>query len=396
MTKRSIQKIDFTTGEELVKKYVLTGTPVIIRNATEDSPLSYWTFDYIKSELAGKSVQVHTSNSGMYGRNQKEGDVLENDSVMAFDDLIDGILQNGFQGGSHYLKGAYLESLSTKLSDDVPISRFIKNEYILGKFLWVGPAKTISPLHYDWGNNFLFQAYGRKKVILYEHDQSESLYPYRVGIDLHPDFSEIDIKNPDYSRYPNFEKADPIVADLTAGDMLLIPSCCWHYIESLTPSISVSAFWQVIDEQISMPSITRLLPLLYPEIFRILSPLGYKFGSFLDLVNDLLQKKEYRYAGLYSVAMVEKVVRGIYSQNLSPVTTELINIEECKQFNKQLADILKKPHYNSQLVSYWLEMGSRLLRDEISDEVEIECQCNLIKDFVSEDSNQMKLDSRIM
>ncbi|KAG7212857.1 hypothetical protein KM043_002210 [Ampulex compressa] len=106
---------------------------------------------------------------------------------------------------------------------------------------WFGPAKTISPLHYDPKNNLLCQVFGYKKVILYSPDDTSNLYPYETR--LLNNTAQVDPMNPDYNKWPNFQNAKGIMCYLKPGEMLYIPPKWWHHVTALSPSFSISFWW---------------------------------------------------------------------------------------------------------------------------------------------------------
>ncbi|XP_034951121.1 bifunctional peptidase and arginyl-hydroxylase JMJD5 [Chelonus insularis] len=106
---------------------------------------------------------------------------------------------------------------------------------------WFGPKGTISPLHCDPRDNLLCQVFGCKKIILYHPNDREYLYPYATRLLCNT--AGVDPLNPDYEKFPKFKNAKGFMCYLEPGEMLYIPPGWWHHVVSLSPSFSISFWW---------------------------------------------------------------------------------------------------------------------------------------------------------
>jgi lysine-specific demethylase 8 len=111
-------------------------------------------------------------------------------------------------------------------------------------YFWFGTGGTRTPLHFDSYENLFVQVVGIKYIRLY--DVSETPYLYvdqeQSGYGLQGNMSSIDCEREDWDIHPLAQHAKFQEVVLYPGDALYIPRRTWHYIRSLTTSISIN-YW---------------------------------------------------------------------------------------------------------------------------------------------------------
>ncbi len=107
---------------------------------------------------------------------------------------------------------------------------------------WFGPAGTLTPTHYDPNHNCLAQVFGYKLVRLFPPSETTNLYPHPHDSLLF-NTSQVDLENDQAChKFPNLRNATFTDVILSPGSVLFIPRSWWHMVKSLSPSFSVS-FW---------------------------------------------------------------------------------------------------------------------------------------------------------
>jgi len=141
--------------------------------------------------------------------------------------------------------------LPAGLLDDIEIPAACQDDSLgAGKLyntmLWMGPASTVSPLHFDPLDNFLMQITGSKSVWLLPRSVDSTCLYSGQSHQEQSNTSAVDVRKPDLEKYPLFAKIqDEIVTcHLEPGDMLYIPAKWWHAVQSNEMSISVNAWWR--------------------------------------------------------------------------------------------------------------------------------------------------------
>ena len=116
---------------------------------------------------------------------------------------------------------------------------------LVWEHVFLGPAGTVTGLHYDWNPNIFTNVRGVKDWILFPAGQDHALQPSRK-FDWGATCSSVDVSRlaamPSAVRERFVAARGGWYARVEAGDALIVPPGTWHAVVARTPCISVSAF----------------------------------------------------------------------------------------------------------------------------------------------------------
>lgn len=228
---RSITRIYRPTAQEFLQNYYSTNTPVIIDGAIDD--WACWTPEYFKANYGNTPIEIQSERDA---NPNYEIDKQRHIRTINFGDYIDRIIINGrsnddyIVASNEILRRGNLSSLLDRLS----LPDFISTTTPDNSFLWIGGAGTITPPHHDLLNIVMAQIYGRKRWWLADPRYADRVYNH-IGV-----FSQVDLSNPDFDRFPLLREVPIIDVVVEPGQMIFVPIGWWHQVESLDTSISMS------------------------------------------------------------------------------------------------------------------------------------------------------------
>jgi hypothetical protein len=217
------------------RDYLHANRPVILTGLLDAWPaVGRWSPNYLKSVCGDQVVEV------MAGRDADpdfERNCEQHRAKITFGAYVDEVV--GGSGNDRYMvaNNRFLDSeAGARLRNDiVSFPEFLDPDDTAGRiFFWLGPAGTVTPLHYDTTNIFLAQVVGHKRVRLISPEQTPLMYN-RVGV-----FSDVDYERPNLGQFPMFSHVTATDFLLNPGEVLFIPINWWHHVRSVTPSVSVS------------------------------------------------------------------------------------------------------------------------------------------------------------
>lgn len=216
--------------------------PVVIRQTSELADVvKRWNLPFLSSVLGDKEVIVSESRDGVHRLNTKTGKI--NSTEMPFKKYIERLESQDENGNKLYLQQMPIKALCPELlADFIFVSNYLKDKKDIIMNIWIGPKNAISPLHFDYENNFLIQLHGKKKIRLYSPSQTKYLYP-RPSFLKFNHISKINMEEPCPKEFPKFYNAVPQDVILNPGDILYIPPFWWHKAYGLTTNISTNVWW---------------------------------------------------------------------------------------------------------------------------------------------------------
>ncbi|XP_004507119.1 lysine-specific demethylase JMJ30 isoform X1 [Cicer arietinum] len=233
--------------EKFLKDHYLAGSPVIISDCMAHWPAkkNWNNIDYLLRVAGDRTVPVEVGKNYLCADWKQE--------LVTFSEFLERIRSHGCSpGGPTYLAQHPLFDQINELRKDIfiPDYCFAGGGELRSLNAWFGPAGTVTPLHHDPHHNILAQVVGKKYIRLYPASMSDELFPYS-GTML-SNSSQVDLDDIDESKFAEVQDLEFVDCILEEGEMLYIPPKWWHYVRSLTTSLSVSFWWS--EGESSSPS----------------------------------------------------------------------------------------------------------------------------------------------
>ncbi len=223
------------SAEQFLDQFYSAGRPLIITGALDHWPaMKKWNFDYFINGWGEREVEVQF---GRNGNARYEVDKSRHQRMMPFGEYTQ-MVRDGGRTNDYYMTAANNshndKALQEMWADIGPIPEYLDGQRAERGFLWFGPAGTITPFHHDLTNNFMAQIIGRKRVLIVPPWEIAGMYN-----DEHC-FSQVDGRNIDYERFPAMRNVRVLECELRPGELLFLPAGCWHFVEGLDVSATIT------------------------------------------------------------------------------------------------------------------------------------------------------------
>ena len=264
--------LQWSPDKPFIEKMLSKGKPTVLKNTVVQTwpALKKWTLSYLEKNMGMDILpSVKCTNSFLTFDPDQRTPLKLNISLpftpvnMTTQSFFKCIRQDpsnptkcsdGYEG--HYYFGSVPDTLKQDVMPDKFLYHTEKDYKAKKQFMWISSAGMITHTHFDQDFNFFVQLVGKKRFTLWSPEQHELMYVYpRVHPMWHK--SRVNYRAVDLDRFPAFSLARGKQIELGSGDMLFVPPYTWHYVETLTPSVSLSTWSHDYDLYNHMNSIYR-------------------------------------------------------------------------------------------------------------------------------------------
>lgn len=232
-----IDAVNAISGPEFFDRYYLRHRPVLIRGALAGAQsVRTWTPSALAERFGAERVEITT---GREADPDYESNFRTTTGWVTMRELADRLLAKP-EGNDYYLvaRNDFFRNpafVPLRREIGVPADIVDPESPMSGAVkLWIGPAGTVTPLHFDQHAILFAQIYGRKRFWLVPPFEASNLYLHRRF------YSAVDPEAPDLLRFPRFGEANVAEIVVDPGDLLFLPAGWFHCVRSLDISISAT------------------------------------------------------------------------------------------------------------------------------------------------------------
>ncbi|MCC6815438.1 MAG: cupin-like domain-containing protein [Saprospiraceae bacterium] len=225
-----VERVSGITPERFKAEYLSLKKPVVFTDLIDSWPAkNKWTWDYLIQNFGEVMVPVADPSFSKAGKNY-----LNASLKMKFGEYLQLIREKPVDLRIFLFN--ILKNIPELAEDIRPLTIMdgFLDDY---PFMFFGGKGSYTKIHYDidCSNVFLTQFLTRKRVLLFNQNQSKFLHhlPFTVAC-------EVDMIDPDENKFPSLRQIEGYETTLTHGETLFIPSEVWHHIEYTDAGFSLA------------------------------------------------------------------------------------------------------------------------------------------------------------
>ncbi len=233
-SRNAVPVVDRLTTEDFYRDFYFAAKPVLINGCMDDWPaMTKWSDDYFVSRWGDAVVDVQT---GRESDAKFEERAHTHVSQMTFADVVSRVRAE--RSNDIYMTARNSDGNRKALPglwDDIgDVADYLTPQQPRSGFFWYGPAGTLTPAHHDMTNNVMAQVIGRKRVRIVSAVYQPHMYNH-----FHV-FSQVDLANVDTTKFPMMQGVRVLDCILNPGQLLFLPVGCWHHVEALDVSVTMT------------------------------------------------------------------------------------------------------------------------------------------------------------
>lgn len=237
MQLKPVATFDTLEPEVFKKDFYEPGIPVVIKKLAHDWPAyAKWDWDYFKQLVGEKKVPLYNNvKSDAYTP------INTADDYKTFGEYID-MIQQGPAAWRIFLFNIF-DHAPQLIKDFTWPENMMKGFIKKYPMLFTGGAGSITHMHYDIDLSHILhtQFGGRKRVLMFPHNQQHKLYRKPWEVLSMADFSNYyEDGKINYERFPALKLAEGFDFILEPGDTLFMPAGYWHHMEYLDSGFAMS------------------------------------------------------------------------------------------------------------------------------------------------------------
>ncbi len=215
---------------------ISAGTPIIITGLVDRWAASRrWSAAHLVEQVGSAPIEYRRSPSSVHPQIDPDGTMQQRPNERG---TLRDYLEQMAQSPCVFLdanlvclasrRGRVNHELAALLAD-IERPAFLDAEDVDTIGLWLSGRGVKTRLHYDRNgrHNFNAQISGRKDVVLVPPTEIDKLYPFPISSPTY-NFTRVDHRAPDITRYPLFSAAAGLEGTLEAGELLFLPAFWYH------------------------------------------------------------------------------------------------------------------------------------------------------------------------
>jgi hypothetical protein len=233
-----VDVVETISPTDFKKNYYEPKIPLIITGLSKEWPAyKKWNWDYFKEIVGDKQVALYNNiKSDAYTP------INTADDYKTFAEYVD-MIKKGPAAWRIFLFNIF-DHAPQLIEDFTWPEQLMKGFVKKYPMLFTGGETSITHMHFDIDLSHILhtQFCGRKRVLLFRHEEQHKLYRKPFEVLSLADFSNYSNRAeiPDYEKFPALKHAVGYDLVLNHGDTLFMPAGYWHHMEYIDSGFAMS------------------------------------------------------------------------------------------------------------------------------------------------------------